>query len=359
MNGGPTPRVSFLLAVYNIERFLPATLDGIFAQTFTDFEVVAVDDASTDGTARILQSTGDPRLRYVRNESNVGQVPSLIRGTALCRGEFVARIDGDDVCEPQRLAAQVRYLNDHPNVAGCATWTTEIDEQDAVIGAVEPCGDVDYVRWSMCHTLRLYHPTMTVRRRAIEDGGGYDAAYPATEDYELWTRLVAAGKRLGVVEQRLVRYRRRAGSITDTNRELQRSVGRRIATRYVGAVLGRAADEQTVGLMKALLSWERLDPATSPGKLAGVLSLMADLRRRTLGTASARARAAADAEVSGHLLRQGRFLLKDGSSLSARIGRYVTRLPGHRAEGLKLLLDAVRCAAGRMRRGGAGGLPQA
>lgn len=352
MSATSPPRVSFLLAVHNDEPFLPATLRGIFAQTFSDFELVAVDDASTDATARILQASGDPRVRYVRNDVNVGQVPSLIRGTALCRGELVARIDGDDVCEPQRLAAQVQFLDERPHLAGCATWTTEVDEHDNVVGAVEPCGEPDYVRWHMGHTLRLYHPTMTLRRKAVVDAGGYDAAYPATEDYELWTRLVAAGRKLGVVEQRLVRYRRRSGSISDTNRERQKSVGRRISTRYVGQLLGRPADEATVGVMKTLLSWEQLAAATPPAQVAAALALMAAFRRHTLTRATPRARQSADAEVAGHLLRQGRLLLKDAPALSAKLATHVTGLPNHRLAGLRLLATAGRCVAGRMRRGG-------
>ena len=351
MNPDRPPRVSFLLAVHNVEAFLPATLQGIFAQTFTDFELVAVDDASTDDTARILQCAADARLRTVRNDVNVGQVPSLVRGAALCRGELIARIDGDDVCEPHRLEAQVKLLDENPGLAGCATWTTEVDEHDNVIGAVEPCGDVDYVRWHMGHTLRLYHPTMTIRRAALEAAGGYDAAYPATEDYELWTRLVAGGQKLGVVEQRLVRYRRRSGSISDTNRERQKSVGRRISTRYVGQLLGRAVDDMTIGVMKTLLSWEQIDPATPPARVADALALMGEFRRHVLARAAGRARRAADGEAAERLLRQGRHLLKDAPALSAKLARYVTGLPGHRLAGIQLLATAARCVAGRVRRG--------
>ena len=118
MNADRTPHVSFLLAVHNDARFIGATLRSILDQTFDDFELVVVDDASTDGTADLLRSSGDRRIRYVRNEDNLGQVPSLNVGLKLCRGELVARIDGDDLCEPTRLAAQVKYLGDYPDIAG-------------------------------------------------------------------------------------------------------------------------------------------------------------------------------------------------------------------------------------------------
>src|SRR5690606_27684846 len=116
-SGSPAPAVSVLLPVHNGARFLPATLQSLWRQTFTDFEVVAVDDASTDDTPVILAAEGDARLRVTRNEANLGLVGTLNRGLRLCRGSFVARIDDDDLCEPERLAEQVRYLSEHPDLA--------------------------------------------------------------------------------------------------------------------------------------------------------------------------------------------------------------------------------------------------
>jgi GT2 family glycosyltransferase len=347
-----TPRVSFLLAVHNDARFIAATLRSILDQTFDDFELVVVDDASTDGTADLLQSSEDRRVRYFRNDTNLGQVPSLNVGLKLCRGELVARIDGDDLCEPTRLAAQVKYLADHPDIAGCATWTTEIDENDNVIGALEPCEDPAHVRWSLCHTNRLYHPSMALRRAVLEKAGGYDTAYPATEDYELWTRLIIGGARLGIVPQRLIRYRRRAGSITATHAERQRRVGCTIATRYTNELTGRSWDESTVGLMRTFMSWQEIDlTSVTREQVQAVTALMAAVRRAALTGASPAARAAADAEVADRLGRRARGLLGDAPGAAARLGSYITRLPGHRRKGLEIMTTAARCTIGRWRRG--------
>lgn len=339
------PRVSFLLAVHNDAVFLPATLRSMLEQSFADFEIIAIDDASTDGTAEILQSADDPRVRYSRNETNLGQVPSLNRGLPLCRGEFVARIDGDDLCEPDRLAEQVHYLDEHPDLAGCASWTTEIDVQGVEIGGVEPVDDPDHIRWSMCHTLRLYHPSMMLRRHAYEQAGGYDVNYPATEDYELWTRLLAQGARLGVVPRRLIRYRRRSGSLSSLHADRQYEVGRQIATRHVSQILGNPCDPKTVEVMRSLLSWRELSSdAVSPSQVREALKLMAELRRRTLGSAARPARRAADDEVAQHLLRRGRFLLRDAPEISAQLAWYICGVPNHRIDGLKLAITAMRCA---------------
>ncbi len=346
-SGSPAPAVSVLLPVHNGARFLPATLRSLWRQTFTDFEVVAVDDASTDDTPAILAAEGDARLRVVRNEANLGLVGTLNRGLALCRGSFVARIDDDDLCEPERVAEQVRHLSEHRDLAGCGTWTTEIDEEDQDVGAQHPFPDPDYLRWSMGHTLRLYHPTVMLRRNVYEACGGYDPDYAHTEDYELWTRLAAQGHRIGMVPRALVRYRRRAGSITSKHRDHQRVVASQIAARYVGSLLGTDVPEPEVALMRALLSWDRPDPAAlAHDRLEGALRLMGRFRHATLARAAPGARAAADEEVAGHLLRHGRMLLKEAPGSAWRIALYVARLPGHRRAGLSLAVRAVRCLYG-------------
>jgi hypothetical protein len=349
MNPSP-PRVSVLLAVHNDARFLPATLASLFGQTMTDFELVTVDDASTDATAALLRGIDDPRLRYLRNERNLGQVPSLNRGLADCRGEFVARIDGDDVCEPDRFREQLAYLEARPALIGCATWTTEIDPDDHVIGAQEPPDDAEHVRWSLCHTNRLYHPSMMLRRAALVEASGYDERFPASEDYELWTRLIAGGARIGVVPRRLLRYRRRPGSISDVHRDRQRTFTRRIAARYVSALLGRTVDEATVSLMAGLLSWQRptaqeLSAALRSGLLQRSLQVMRELRRRVLQHATLPARRAGDDEVATHLDRLGRLLLREAPAVSLRLAGRLAHLPRHRCRGLSLVAAAARCLA--------------
>ena len=348
MTPSPPPRVSVLMAVHNDARFVGETVASVLGQTMGDFEFVVVDDASTDGTAALLAGVGDGRLRVMRNGRNAGQVPSLNRGLSLCRGPVVARIDGDDVCEPGRLAAQLSRLDADPSLDGCATWTTEIDESGDAVGAQEPPGDPDHVAWSLGHTLRLYHPTMAVRRSAYERHGGYDESHRATEDYDLWCRLVAAGGRLGVVEERLVRYRRRAGQLSSVHAGHQRATAVETATAYLSATLGRTVDAGHVAAMRLLLSWDRPDAASIGGDaLAGALRLMRDHRRAALGRASRRARALADAEVAGHLLRHGGRWLSASPRSALSMGRYIARLPGHRASGVGLMASAARCAVGR------------
>src|SRR5665647_430445 len=108
-NATLNPKVTVLIAVYNGGRFLREALDSVLAQTFTDFELLVVNDGSTDETATILESYSDQRIRVITNGKNIGVVGSLRRGLNYARGEYIARIDADDIALPERLEKQVEY----------------------------------------------------------------------------------------------------------------------------------------------------------------------------------------------------------------------------------------------------------
>src|SRR5512146_2439112 len=108
------PIVSVVMPVYNSAPYLREAVDSILAQTFTDFEFIIVDDGSSDETPQILDGYGDARIRRLRNERNMGVVPTLNCGLAAARGRYVARHDADDISLPTRLEQQVRFLDTHP-----------------------------------------------------------------------------------------------------------------------------------------------------------------------------------------------------------------------------------------------------
>src|SRR5579864_8737730 len=123
-----TPKVSVLLAVHDGEPYVHEAVRGVLKQTFREFEFLVVDDASTDNTVAIVDSFADPRIRILRNEHNLGQVPSLNRGLLEARGEYVARIDADDVSLPRRLERQVALLDAQPEVALVGAWMSLVDD---------------------------------------------------------------------------------------------------------------------------------------------------------------------------------------------------------------------------------------
>lgn len=199
-------KVSMLIPVYNKAPWLRECLDSVFAQRFRDFEVVAVDDASTDESLAILRSCRDPRLRIVELEQNMGPAGAANAGMDACRGEYIARLDADDLAVPDRLAIQVAYMDANPQVGASG-------------GAVALFG-AQQNTWSFpqhnddCQAQLLFGVPVSqgasIMRRSVlqQHGLRYDAAWPRVgEDWLLWTRMGRVAH-LGNVPQVLIHYRR-------------------------------------------------------------------------------------------------------------------------------------------------------
>jgi hypothetical protein len=219
-----SPRVTVLLAVKDGLPWVRETVESVLAQTVEDFELLVVDDGSTDGTADAIADFGDPRIRILRNERNIGQVPSLNRGLDEARGEIVARIDADDVMLPPRLARQLAVLDAEPDVALAGTWMDIVDDEGRrwaeVRGRVRDFTElvfailVDRYPWG--------HPSIAFRRDVVRSLGGYDASLAPSEDKDLYRRLALARHDARSVEEPLVRYRRHGSQLSHEQREVQK-----------------------------------------------------------------------------------------------------------------------------------------
>lgn len=182
------PRVSVLLATYNAMPFLPVAIDSILNQTFEDFELIIVDDGSTDDSGCYLQSLDDKRLRYVRQE-NAGLAIALNNGLNHCRGEYIARMDGDDFSLPERLAEQVSFLDSHQDI-GC------VGTQTAPFGKVRVGSDlrlptahdeIYQALWTGAHA--IVHASVMMRTELVKEVGGYWPIRLVAEDYDFFLRL--------------------------------------------------------------------------------------------------------------------------------------------------------------------------
>lgn len=218
----PLPRVSWLIPVYNGEPFLTEALDSVLAQDFADYEVVIVNDGSTDRTGQILAEfcQRDPRIRVIE-QPNGGIVSALNTGLAECRGEFVARMDADDIALPQRLSFQVDYLDTHP---GCVLVGGYAVSRDAAGRITHRTNGGRHTRTDLGvfppRVSVSMHPLITVRRASLEAIGGYRADHPHAEDYDLFIRLAALGS-LDNPERDVLVYRRHEGAISIRHVETQ------------------------------------------------------------------------------------------------------------------------------------------
>ena len=322
MSEPPPPSVSVLMTVYNGERHLPATLRSVLEQTYRDFELIVVDDASTDDSSAILAACDDPRLRVIRNDVNRRLTASLNIGLAACRAPLIARMDADDLCEPTRLAEQVEHLRRHPEIDLLATHTTEIDDEDRVIGMFEPPGDPAYIRWELTRGSIVYHPTWLMRRGAVEAVGGYDERFAIAQDYALLARLIESGGRVAILPRRLVRYRRGAGSLTQAQRPEMLEEGSRIRGEYNRWLLGEAVEPHR---LERAVRFFTTDPLSEDdaAHLPATLSLIRrQARAAARGGSLAGRRAIRDA-----VLRQMRFRSDDARregrlEIARRIARH-------------------------------------
>lgn len=217
------PAVSVILPVFNGERYLARAIASVLAQTFADFELIAVDDGSSDRTPAILGrcAKNDARIRIV-SRANTGIVGALNDGIASARGEYLARMDADDLCEPERFARQVEYLRAHPECVILGTQILRIDPGDLPIGPETQPLDHETILARLLEGSAgtLTHPSVMMRRDAVEAVGRYRQEFQWVEDYDLFLRLAERG-RLANLPDMLLRYRLHYESVNMKRREAQ------------------------------------------------------------------------------------------------------------------------------------------
>lgn len=254
------PSVSVLMAVFNGLPYLQDALDSLFTQTLRDFEVIVVDDASTDGSWELVTSMmkSNPRIRGFRNPVNQGLAGSLNRGLAECRAQLIARADADDVFKPGRLTAQVAYLREHPEVGVLGTAVSFIDSHGNPIARKLNFFPITHEQILLQSLLGccLWHTTVMFRKAVVDSVGGYDLAYTkGPEDYDLWSRLLEKTEFANLADP-LASQRLHESSITATwnsGFQMYCEVSRKLVSNW----LGRSVTEEEATAAVTLSGWER------------------------------------------------------------------------------------------------------
>ena len=212
------PKVTVLMPVYNGERFLRDAIDSILRQTFDDFELLIVNDGSTDGSRELIRSYADQRMRVVEHARNRGIVASLNTGIEHARGEYLARMDADDVSLPHRLDVQVAFMEAHPEVGVCGGWVRTIDEHEAIWQAAEWH---EQIKIDLLFNSVIFHPVAMMRTRLLTRNH-YDEDFLHVEDYRLWLTLVEQTQ-LHNLQNVLLLHRIHHGNIGAKYAELQKA----------------------------------------------------------------------------------------------------------------------------------------
>jgi len=221
------PPVSVVLPVYNGQPHLPQAVDSILRQSHGDFELIVVDDGSTDGTGEYLDGLADPRVRVI-HQPNSGLVASLNTAIAEAKHELIARMDADDVSQPDRLLLQAGALSGGATAVVACCYRL-INDFGTHIGDVHVPADADYLARQLYFRNVLPHGGVMFRKSAVEGVGGYRAVGPA-EDYDLWTRLLPS-HRISSLPDQLFTYRVTSSGVSQTALDEQRRVTRGVRTR--------------------------------------------------------------------------------------------------------------------------------
>jgi glycosyltransferase involved in cell wall biosynthesis len=228
------PRVTVLMSVYNGEQYLAEAVNSLLDQTFTDFEFVVIDDGSTDGTRDMLRCYTDPRIR-VFEQSNIGLTRSLNRGISLARGQYIARMDHDDLSMPDRLARQVSFLDAYPEVGIVGTACRIRDEIKGLEWEPPVHTSDEELRRNLVRGNPFIHTSVMMRKALLDMAGGYDESYSFAQDYALWIQLAPHTKMANLPEV-LVVHREHWGTVTAARTTrwgmVWRSVWVRMGLRY-------------------------------------------------------------------------------------------------------------------------------
>lgn len=213
--GSLKPRVSIIIPTYNRARLLLLAVESALSQSWTDFELLILDDASTDDTAeRVSERVKDPRVRFIRYPRNVGITASRNYGLLIARGDYVAMLDSDDVwLDRRKLERQVEFLEARPGYGLVGTFAKILDKDGEVTGSFGTHTEDPAIRRHLLLRNPIMQSSVLIRREALDQVGGYDAAIPVWEDYDLWLRIGRTFK-LHVIGEPLTGYRDHGGNIS-------------------------------------------------------------------------------------------------------------------------------------------------
>ena len=211
------PLVTVLVPVYNNEK-INLCIDSVLKQTFTDFELLIIDNASTDNTAEVIRKYDDERIRLVVNKENIGPTGSLHKGIDLVNTKYVARLDADDLMLEDRLEKQVKFMEENPEYGIVGSWTRHIDTNGKLYDINKLCVTDKGVRAFLNIESPFYHPAVMIRTSVLRDNNlNYDLNIRVAVEYKLWNEILRYSKGCNLPEV-LTHYRvGDSGSLTASN----------------------------------------------------------------------------------------------------------------------------------------------
>ena len=235
--------VSIIIPVYNVRPYLAEALDSVLNQTYDHLEIIIIDDGSTNGTWNYLSSLSDDRIRLIRNKTNIGVTKSLNIGLRAARGEYIARMDADDISVPDRLEKQLAYMESHPETIMCGSAVQNFGEVNSIRRT--KIKDIDTYR---IKTLFYYpgpiHPTMFIRHSILNAHRiEYDESLVYAQDYALCAELGKLGN-VEILSDALLYRRIHSLRISQKHYEFQKQCSMKTQSKLLHELLDNITDEE-------------------------------------------------------------------------------------------------------------------
>ena len=240
--------ISVIMSAYNAGKYIGQAIESILMQSFTDFEFIIINDASTDQTNTKIFSFRDKRIKYIENKNRLGLTRSLNLGLKIARGTYIARMDADDVSFVDRFKIQYDYLEKNKNIVLTGSWIEFFGEYKEE-KTIWECPQNHYaIKYFLSFCNQLAHSSIFFRRQDIINIGGYDNKYEYAQDYDLYARLIKNNYLLNNIGQVLVKYRVHNESRSFSHNERQKQVENadKIQFDYLNEIIGASRREFSI-----------------------------------------------------------------------------------------------------------------
>jgi glycosyltransferase involved in cell wall biosynthesis len=264
------PTISVILPVFNSKNYILSAVKSILDQSYTDFELIIIDDCSTDGSYEILSSVADSRILLVRNERNIGLVESLNLGLQMATGVYIARMDHDDISLSNRLESQIKFFSKNPSISVLGTGYQLIDQSGKPGYIYQQPESHEEIMWAMPFLCPIAHPTVMFRSSVISYELAYLKSATYAEDYELWERLSQKCKFANLPEPLLL-LRKHEKNMTNIWRKEGFDIATTISKRRIEKVLGQSILYQNI---RCLYSQGRINSESAYASAILILELL-------------------------------------------------------------------------------------
>lgn len=247
------PRISVVMPVFNAENHLRDSIESILRQTFSDFEFLIFNDGSTDKSSEIIDEykSVDSRIIHVVSKKNQGYLVHLNHGLEMANAQYIARMDADDISEPDRLERQFEFMQENKEIGVCGAYYEILGEGRIVKPPVEN----DAIKIHLLKGSMIAHPVAFLNKKLLAEKGllYYDPNYYTAEDYELWVRCALKVK-LHNIPMRLIKIRKHDQSISKVKNELQQRIAQKIKLNHLSVIMDRELSEQEKSLSKQIFN---------------------------------------------------------------------------------------------------------